>query len=119
MLGVFEISRTAPIGLVIEDIVLLDECSFGGGMGRTDKLFALKVTKNSCLLFIAPCCPTFDFCPLAVVRVLIFYRVLCEDGGCSIMERSLPYGCRMPDSLDICTAWWQSMQLNWRDMMRA
>jgi hypothetical protein len=27
MAGVFEVSRTAPIGVVIEDILLLTECS--------------------------------------------------------------------------------------------
>ena len=30
MAGVFEVSRTAPIGVVIEDIVLLIECSLEG-----------------------------------------------------------------------------------------
>jgi len=30
MSGVFEVSRTAPIGIVIEDIVLLIECSLEG-----------------------------------------------------------------------------------------
>ena len=30
MLGVFEVSRAVPIGRVIEDILLLAECSLGG-----------------------------------------------------------------------------------------
>jgi hypothetical protein len=50
MPGLFEVSRRVPIGLAIEEILLIAECSKDRRMGRTSAIFAFALTVLKCCL---------------------------------------------------------------------